>query len=167
MRGFLARFGTAIHHITLKVPDLHDALATLRAAHLDVVDVQDTDDWWQEGFLRPSQMGGLIVQIAWSAASDEEWAERVGIAPTPPRDDAATLLGPTVRHPDLDRAAALWSLLGATVEPQGEALRCTFPDSPLDVRVEQGDPAGPTVLRLRDTEPLPVDQDLGPAIVRV
>ncbi len=167
VRGFLARFGTAIHHVTLKVPDLHDALATLRAADLDVVDVQDTDDWWREGFLRPSQMGGLIVQIAWSAASDEEWAERVGVAPTPPRDDAATLLGPTIRHPDLDRAAALWSLLGATVEPQGETLRCTFPDSPLDVHVEQGAPAGPTVLRLRGTEPLPVDQDLGPAIVRV
>jgi catechol 2,3-dioxygenase-like lactoylglutathione lyase family enzyme len=162
--GFLARFGTAIHHVTLKVPDLHDAIEIVRAADLDVVDVQDTDDWWQEGFLRPSQVGGLIVQLARSAAGDAEWADRVGHVPSPPRDDAATLLGPTIRHPDLDRAAALWTVLGATIEPRDGALHCRFPDSPLDVRIEQGEPAGPTVLRFHGTEPLPAAAAHGPAV---
>lgn len=165
--GFLARFGSAIHHVTLKVPDLQDAIATIRAAELDVVDVQDTNAWWQEGFLRPSQVGGIIVQIAWSAASDDEWAEQVGHKPTPPRDDAATLLGPTISHPGLDRAAALWTLLGASVEPHGGALQCRFPDSPLDVRVEPGESAGPTVLRFRGAPALPTDRDLGPQTVEV
>lgn len=165
VEGFLARFGAAIHHVTLKVPNLRDAVFTIRGAGLDVVDVQDTSDWWREGFLRPSQVGGLIVQIAWSAGSDEEWAAREGHVPRPPRDDAATLLGPTIRHPDLERAASLWSLMGATVEPRDGDLRCSWPDSRLDVVVEEGEPPGPTVLRFAGTDPLPADPARGPAVV--
>jgi catechol 2,3-dioxygenase-like lactoylglutathione lyase family enzyme len=164
--GFLNRFGAGIHHVTLKVPNLPDAVATVRGNGLDVVDVQDVDDWWQEGFLRPSQVGGLIVQLAWSGGTDEEWAERVGHTPQPPRDDAARLLGPTILHPDLARARWLWTLLGATVADDGEAaLRCTWPDSPLDVRIEEGAPAGPTVLRVAGAGAHPPDPDLGPAVI--
>jgi catechol 2,3-dioxygenase-like lactoylglutathione lyase family enzyme len=165
--AYLDRFGSRIHHVTLKVPDLAAAIATIRAAGLDVVDVDDGDPTWQEGFLRPSQVGGLIVQLAASTQTDEEWAAQVGVTPVPPRGDAARLHGPTLRHPDLDRAAALWTLLGATVAPDGDALRCTWPDSPLDVLVVPGEPAGPTVLRCSDAPALPADEALGPEVVTV
>jgi catechol 2,3-dioxygenase-like lactoylglutathione lyase family enzyme len=164
VQGFLARFGAAIHHLTLRVPDLGEAIATVTAARLDVVDVQDTDGWWQEAFLRPSQIGGLIVQLAWSRGGDAEWAARMGYEPTPPRADAARLLGPTIRHPDLDRAAGLWSLLGARIEPHADTLRCTWPDSPLDVVIEAGEPAGPVALRIEGGPELPADATLGPAV---
>jgi hypothetical protein len=46
------------------VEDLAGALDVLAAADLDVVDVNLTDDRWQEAFVRPSVVGGLIVQVA-------------------------------------------------------------------------------------------------------
>lgn len=162
---FLSRFGTAIHHVTLKVPDLTAAIATVRAAGLDVVDIQNENEHWREAFLRPSQVGGMIVQIAWAADSDEVWARRVGHTAEDPAPGAATLHGPRLLHPDLARAAQLWGLLGATVDQADGTLRCTWPDSPLDVLVEAGAQAGPAELRMTGTGPLPPDADLGPAVL--
>jgi catechol 2,3-dioxygenase-like lactoylglutathione lyase family enzyme len=162
---FLSRFGTAIHHVTLKVPDLAEAIATVEAAGLDVVDVQDEHEHWREAFLGPSQVGGLIVQIAWASDSDEVWARRVGHMPEDPAPGAPTLHGPRLLHPDLVRAAELWRLLGATVDQSDDIHRCTWPDSPLDVLVETGPQAGPAELRMTGTGPLPPDADLGPAVL--
>ena len=64
LTSFLDRFGAQVHHVTLKVPDLHEAIAEVRRHGLDAVDVDDTDPGWREAFLRPSQVGGMIVQIA-------------------------------------------------------------------------------------------------------
>lgn len=162
---FLSRFGTAIHHVTLKVPDLAAAIATVQAAGLDAVDVQAENEHWREAFLRPSQVGGLIVQIAWASDSDEVWARRMGHTLEDPAPDAATLHGPRLLHPDLARAAELWRLLGATVEQTAGSHRCTWPASPLDVLIEACDHAGPAELRMTGTGPLPPDVDLGPAVL--
>jgi catechol 2,3-dioxygenase-like lactoylglutathione lyase family enzyme len=164
VRRFLDRFGSVVHHVTLKVPDLRAAVDTVRGAGLDVVDVDESDPWWHEGFLRPSQVGGIIVQLAWSPEGDEGWARRIGHTPEEPRTGAATLLGPTLRHPDLDRAARLWELLGARVDRADALLRCAWPDSPLDVVVEAGAPAGPRALRFAGTAPLPAEDGVGPAV---
>jgi catechol 2,3-dioxygenase-like lactoylglutathione lyase family enzyme len=164
VEAFLERFGSAVHHVTLKVPDLREAIRTVEAGGLDVVDVDDTNELWQEGFLRPSQIGGIIVQIAHSSGTDEEWARRIGHVPQEPAPGAATLHGPRLLHPDLDRAAALWSLLGAAVEPIDGALRCTWPDSPLDVLIERGDRAATAELRFSGATDLPGDRVLGPAV---
>ena len=157
---FLDRFGPTIHHVTLKVNDLPAAIATVRAGGHDVVDVQDTSPWWREGFLRPSQVGGLIVQLAWAAEDDAALAVRLGLTASPPRPSAPRLLGPTLRHPDLDAAARLWTLLGAAVDRGGPRLVCRWTDSPLDVVVESGAPAGPAALRLSGVVP-PVPAALG------
>src|SRR5688500_8181371 len=74
VRHFLDRFGSTVHHVTLKVPDLHAALRVLEAAGLDAVDVRDDVEYWKEGFLRPSQVGGLVVQIAETTFTDDDWA---------------------------------------------------------------------------------------------
>lgn len=168
VRRFLGRFDSAVHHCTLKVPDLRAAVAVVRAAGLDVVDVDATDPRWQEGFLRPSQVGGLVVQLAASTETDEAWAARIGHVPEPPAGDAAVLLGPLLRHPDLARAAALWRLLGAevTAGPDGlpDALTCAWPDSPLTVAVVPGAVAGPVALRMVGTGDLPAHDAEGPAV---
>jgi len=145
---FLARFGSTVHHVTLKVPDLPSALTTLESAGLDVVDVRLDGAHWREGFLRPKQVGGIVVQVAWSDRGDAEWAAMIGHVPEPPAPDAATLLGPTLRHPDLGVAAQLWRLLGADVGDQDGGLLCRWPSSPLTVALTQGEPAGPTGLRM-------------------
>ncbi|MDQ3342097.1 MAG: VOC family protein [Actinomycetota bacterium] len=164
VRRFLGRFGSATHHVTFKVADLDAALKVVRAGDLDVVDVDTSGSVWHEGFLRPSEVGGLVVQLAWSGHSDQEWAASIGHTPEPPALGAAELLGPTLRHPDLDRARTVWTLLGASISHQDGALHCRWPDSPLDVVIERGRPAGPTALRMRGTPSLPAVDGIGPAV---
>lgn len=166
LRRFLARFGTSVHHLTLKVPDLPAAIDILRDEGLDVIDVDLSGEHWKEGFLRPSQVGGLVVQVAWaSSLTDEEWAERSGFELEPVRPDAAALHGPLLRHPDLDAAADVWASLGADVQRDDEGLLAAWEGAPLTVRVVRGDVAGPVGLRFGGTDPLPADDRLGPAVL--
>ncbi len=164
VRRFLARFGSTVHHLTLKVPDLQQALAVVTAGGFEPVDVRDDNERWKEAFLRPSQVGGLVVQVAQSSQTDEQWARASGHTPEPPRPDAAALLGPRLRHPDVDRARTVWTLLGATVSPTSTGLQCSWPDSPLDVIVDVGAPAGAVALRMRGTGALPAEDGVGPAV---
>lgn len=164
VQRFLDRFGAAVHHVTLKVPDLGQAIETLRHADLEVVDVRMDGDHWREAFLRPSVVGGIVVQVAWSLGNDEDWARRIGHTPQPPRADAIELYGPVLTHPNLDEAAALWTALGAQVVQTDQALLCSWPRSPLTVRIEAGPKA--TSLGLRASVPtvVPSDQTLGPEL---
>lgn len=160
---FVARYGARIHHLTLKVPALHPAVDVIRDAGLDVVDVFAEGDIWHEAFLRPSQVGGMIVQLAWAGRTDQQWAELTGDAPEDPAPDAAVLQGPTLTNPDLDTARDLWTLLGAEVAEQDGALLVRWSGSPLDVRIEPDARAGSVGLRFDGTSPLAADADLGPA----
>jgi hypothetical protein len=163
---FIARFGARIHHVTLKVPALLPAVDTIRGAGYDVVDVATEGDVWHEGFLRPSQVGGLIVQVAWTDRTDDEWAAVAGVAIEPPRPDAATLVGPLLAHPDLDGAARLWTTLGATVTRDGaDALDVGWGDAPLSIRIQHGPEPGPLGLRFAGTAPLPADAAVAGAAV--
>ena len=144
---FLDRFGQRVHHVTIKVDDIAKAIAVVTSAGLDVVDVRDDDPTWQEAFLRPSQVGGLIVQIASTPHTDDEWASSLGHTPEAPPDDAAILHGPLLSHPDLDAASKLWSVLGADVDGDEGRLTCRWEACPLDVMIERGQVAGPVALR--------------------
>ena len=167
VRYFLQRFGSGIHHVTLKVPDLHGALGVLAAAGFDAVDVRDDVDYWKEAFLRPSQVGGIVVQIAETPFTDEDWARFTGFTREAARVDAVDLAGPLLRHPDLDAARRQWTVLGAEVRNEDGRLRCTWPSSRLDVLVEEGAPAGPVSLRMRRSGDLPATDAEGPAVVDV
>lgn len=163
---FLDRFGASVHHVTLKVPDLPAALEVLAAEDLPVVDVSLEDERWQESFVRPSAVGGLIVQVAATTLDDVAWAELTGFTMTDPRPDAAALLGPLLQHPDLERARAIWTTLGATVtDVDDDCLEAAWGGAPLTVRIRRGGTAGPVGLRFRGTVPLPSDPELGPAVL--
>lgn len=163
---FIDRFGAAVHHVTLKVADLPRALEELARADLHVVDVSLDDERWQEAFVRPSVVGGLIVQVASSALTDDEWYEVTGFTPTPPSEDGASLLGPLLAHPDLDRARHVWHTLGGAVtEVDTDVLEVRWEDAPLTVRIRHGEVAGPVGLRFAGAPPLPADPLLGPAVL--
>lgn len=162
-QAFLDRFGPRIHHVTLKVDALLPAVDALRDEGLDVVDVFAQGDVWHEGFLRPSQVGGLIVQVAWAGRTDQEWARMLGATIEPPREDAVALAGPTLTHPDPEQAAEVWALLGGDVTMRGGAAMIAWAGSPLTVRIEPGPTAGPVGLRFAGLEPLAADDVAGPA----
>jgi catechol 2,3-dioxygenase-like lactoylglutathione lyase family enzyme len=148
---FLRRFGSGrIHHVTLKVPGpLTDAVAHLRSAGLDVVDVSTDRAHWHEAFLRPSQVGGLIVQIAWTSGDDTDFAVRQGHGVPPPPDPAAPPLRRVVLgHPDPGRAAALWAVLGAEVVRGPGRLRASWPGSPIELEIRHAATPGPIGLVL-------------------
>ncbi len=165
VRAFLAKHGSRIHHLTLKVPELDPALDAIEAAGLDVVNVGRFGDIWHEAFLRPSQVGGLVVQVAWSGQTDEEWARDHDHELRRPPPDGATLEGPLLRHPELDDAARVWRLLGAEVTHDAGGLTCRWPRSAMTVRVVPGSTAEPLGLRFADAPALPGDEDLGAAVV--
>lgn len=163
--AFLDRFGPRVHHVTLKVPDLPAALATLEDAGLDAVDVNLDDPAWQEAFLRPSQVGGLIVQVASSDRSNEDWAASNGHELPGPPDDGPRLLGPQLVHDDLDRAATVWSTLGADVEHHDDELLVRWADQPLTIAVAHGERPEAIGLRVAGTAPRPADPVLGPPVL--
>ena len=165
MDRFLERFGNRIHHVTLKVPDLHEAIDVLRHHGLDVVDVDDGSPHWQEGFLRPSQVGGLIVQIAYAPYTDDQWSASLGHTPDPVAEDAAILHGPLLGHPDLDVATQLWTVLGADVRREGDRLTCRWSGDPLDVIIVVGENPGPIALRFSDAVGYPAATRIGPAVL--
>ncbi|MBW3619897.1 MAG: VOC family protein [Actinobacteria bacterium] len=165
LRRYLDRFGAGVHHVTLKVPDLHEAIATLEDAGYDVVDVDDSGADWKESFLRPSQVGGIIVQVAWSARSDAEWAASHGYVPEEPPADGAVLRGPLLEHPDLELAAEVWATLGADVEPDGDGVVASWDGAPLEVRIRPGRAARPVGLVFEGAEARPGDPELGAAVI--
>ncbi len=149
--------------MTLKVPALLPAVEQLCDEGFDVVDVFADADVWHEAFLRPSQVGGLIVQIAWAGQSDEEFAALFDTIPETPAADAAILHGPSLTHPDLSSATAVWSALGAEVVEADGGLDVSWGDAPLTVRIDRGEPASAVGLRFAGCDPLDEDPKLGPA----
>lgn len=161
---FLDRFGARIHHVTLKVPDLGAAIETLRAGGLEPVDIRMDNPYWQEAFLRPGDIGGLVVQVAFAGQSDEEWARRAGHQPEPAAPEAISLLGPLLTHPDLDHAERLWRLLGADIAREDDLLVAAWPGSPLTVRIQQGQERSAVALLAADGRALPADPEMGPEL---
>jgi catechol 2,3-dioxygenase-like lactoylglutathione lyase family enzyme len=162
---FLRRFGSAVHHVTLKVPDVLEAADLLRDAGFDVVDVNVRSEHWQEAFLRPSQVGGLVVQLGWSPYDDDAYAALLGFTPETVPPDAAAFRGVTLAHPDRAEAADTWALLGADVRVVDGAVRCTWPDSPLSVTVVDGPTPTALGLRFDGAGGLPAVDGLGPAVL--
>jgi catechol 2,3-dioxygenase-like lactoylglutathione lyase family enzyme len=162
---FLDRFGTRVHHVTLKVPDLPAAIEELHAAGLDTVDVSLDEPSWQEAFLRPSQIGGLIVQIASSNRANEDWAAMNDHELPGPPVAGAQLLGPQLRHDDLDRAAEVWTLLGGTVTGDDDGLLVSWAGEPLTIAIAPGTRPEAVGLRFAGAAPRPSDPTLGPPVL--
>lgn len=66
--NFLARFladnGEGIHHLTLKVSDIHAAVARAQSLGHTVVGVDVSNPGWKEAFIHPRSANGVLVQLA-------------------------------------------------------------------------------------------------------
>ena len=74
VQRFLDRRGEGVHHVTLKVPDIHRAVTHLREQGVELLRVSTDHPSWKEAFIHPRDGHGVLIQIAQSRFSDEEAA---------------------------------------------------------------------------------------------
>lgn len=76
--GFVSRFlerrGEGVHHVTMKVPDIHRAIEHLTATGIPLFSVSTDNANWKEAFVHPREANGVLLQFAQSAWTDEEAA---------------------------------------------------------------------------------------------
>lgn len=140
LHRFLARRGPGVHHVTLKVASIEQAMARAEDAGYRIVGASLGMPAWKEAFLHPKQAQGVVVQLAEShpELEPEEWEQsrwpfpELPEGPTEPVD----LLGLRLVARSAERARRQWqdTLLGACTEG-GDELVFRWPDSPLRIAV--------------------------------
>jgi len=69
---FIDKRGEGLHHITIQVEDLEEALESLRAEGIEPLDVNVSDEHWKEAFIRPADSFGVLIQLA--EFDEDYWA---------------------------------------------------------------------------------------------
>lgn len=154
---------SALHHVTLLVDSLDDAVAGLAASGVRCVGVADQPDGSREAFVLPRDAAGVLVQLVWKDVSDDEWARRRGQVAQDAAAGAARFLGARYAHPDLALAAGQLRRLGAQVETAPGRLAAWWDDTGLRLWLVH-EPA-PVELVFVGAAPRPADPAVGPAIV--
>jgi catechol 2,3-dioxygenase-like lactoylglutathione lyase family enzyme len=108
LRRFLDRNGPGPHHLTFKVPDLGAVLSRAEAAGYAPINVDRRDESWQEAFLHPRAIAGVLVQLAqtsgqmWATPPPRDW-------PSPGTTNPATLVRVAHAVADLAEGVLLFS----------------------------------------------------------
>lgn len=71
---YIGSRGQGMHHITIQVESLDDAIETLAAAGIEALDVNTSDEHWKEAFISPRDAFGMLIQLA---EFDEDYWENV------------------------------------------------------------------------------------------
>jgi methylmalonyl-CoA/ethylmalonyl-CoA epimerase len=61
---FIAERGEGLHHLTLKVTNIDEAVEAAKALGFTVVGFDDSDPTWKEAFVHPKSSNGVLVQLA-------------------------------------------------------------------------------------------------------
>ena len=147
--GFLHRFiasrGPGIHHVTFKLPSIHEARDRATSLGYDVVGFDDSHPAWKECFLHPKQAGGIVVQMVQSDPSIEsEGFQPFAASYTGPASRTVRLVGARMISRDRERTHRLWvELLGARFSSATDTPGTTgtgaeifsWSESPLTIRV--------------------------------
>jgi methylmalonyl-CoA/ethylmalonyl-CoA epimerase len=79
--GFVSRFldkrGEGVHHMTFKVTDLAAQVHRMRAAGVELIQVNLEDPQWKEAFIHPKNAHGVLIQVAESSFRRRDAAEHV------------------------------------------------------------------------------------------
>jgi catechol 2,3-dioxygenase-like lactoylglutathione lyase family enzyme len=171
--GFLYRFldarGPGPHHLTFKVPDLHDAAKRSGELGYDVVGLDTSQPAWMEAFLHPKQAQGIVVQLVESHPELGELDQGDWPFPTAPaeRPTAITLLGVRLSAHSERRARLQWEeLLGGSCQTHGPELVFRWPESPLRlvVQVDPGSPEGPRAVEITADRTVPLPEGPHPVL---
>lgn len=114
--AFLDKRGEGPHHLTFTVPDLRESIARVLDLGLRVTGVDHSDPSWQEAFIAPDRVHGVVIQLA---QSDTEYPAPPELLATTDRDvesfpSTAGATGKTWWTPVWDTAPGPAAVLGAT-----------------------------------------------------
>lgn len=161
---FLRKYGSVVHHVTLLVDSVEDAVATLAAAGVRPVGVHLSDPRYQEAFVLPEQGGGVLVQLTWKDVDDEGWASRYGHSPTAPKLHCPDFIGARWSQSDLDSVAEQWRLLGGDVAMRDSALIVSWGPDRLRFEYVEGEPRVVEELLFEGSRNLSSSREAGPAV---
>jgi catechol 2,3-dioxygenase-like lactoylglutathione lyase family enzyme len=168
LHRFLAQRGPGIHHVTFKVPDIHEARDRARAHGYQIVAFDDTLPEWKTFFLHPKQALGIVVQLAQaSGRGPKAWNPPAGPPGAPP---PVRLLGLRLRARSAEAVETQWErvLLGECTDATATERTYRWPGSPLRIVVELDSAAeeGPVGIEYAsDREALPPSPAPGLATV--
>ena len=113
--GFLSRFlerhGIGPHHITFTVPDLRAAVERVRAVGATVVGEDYENPSWQEAFVAPDGIHGVVIQLAHSDSDYPGPAELLASTDREP--------GPVPQQPGRHRPALVDARVGVAGPEHG------------------------------------------------
>ena len=174
--GFMHRFleargGPGAHHLTFKLPDIHQVMEHAKSLGYDVVGFDDSSPGWIEAFLHPKQAQGIVVQLVESHPGQDEW-DGDGKSPAYPPAPASPptqvqLVGLRLSAKSESRARRQWQeLLGGTCEVHGRDLVFRWSDSPLRVvvTIDTALPEGPLALEVAADRDLRLPEGPHPAL---
>jgi methylmalonyl-CoA/ethylmalonyl-CoA epimerase len=72
---YIDKRGQGMHHITIQVESLAEALESLQEAGGEAVDVDTSDPTWKEAFISPRDSFGVLIQLA--EFDEEYWSGRM------------------------------------------------------------------------------------------
>jgi methylmalonyl-CoA/ethylmalonyl-CoA epimerase len=61
---FIEKHGEGLHHVTIQVEDLDEAVSFLEGKGIRVLDVKNEDPHWKEAFISPKDSFGVLFQLA-------------------------------------------------------------------------------------------------------
>lgn len=74
LRAYLDARGQGLHHLTMLVADLDEAIAELEAQGFETTGTDRSRPWWMETYIRPRSGFGALIQIV---ETNERWDEPV------------------------------------------------------------------------------------------
>jgi methylmalonyl-CoA/ethylmalonyl-CoA epimerase len=72
---YIDKRGEGLHHVTIQVEDLAEAVSSLRAMGIEPVDINTSDPTWKEAFIAPRDSFGVLIQLA--EFDEDYWADRM------------------------------------------------------------------------------------------
>ncbi len=162
--AFLRKYGSVVHHVTLLVESVENALAKLKAAGVRPVGVHLSDPRYQEAYVLPEQGGGVMVQLTRKDVDDEGWARRYGHTPTAPKPNCPDFIGARWSQPILDDIANQWRLLGGNVVMSERALTVSWGPDRLRFEYVEGESRAVEELLFEGSPTLSSSVEAGPAI---
>ena len=163
--NFLEKYGSSVHHVTLSVESVSEAVLILEAHGIVTVGNSLDGERYHEAYISPKDSCGLLVQLSWKDVDDEGWALRHGHLATMPTNKAADFLGLRVPVQDPIRAANVWTIFGGVVKGSSLGTIVHWPGNSLAIEFTLSAMGSEQALIFAGDENFIASRECGPQII--